>query len=156
MKRSNSSCPPSCRFGTLPGLGSRTRSPVVGTRYAPGPVLRGLRRLSSPSVSPSSRDLLHGPSPGRMFYSDGSSARLLVLAGPLHGSPLLVPLEQRVHSLRRLHAQRLRGLDRASRGDPPIWEDVKMHFLRPRSWTCPISLKDPEATSKNFPMNGTG
>jgi len=42
--------------------------------------------------------------------------------------PLLVPLEQRVQSLRRLQAQRTRDLDRASRGDPPICEDVTLHF----------------------------
>jgi len=45
------------------------------------------------------------------------------------GDPLLVPLEQRVQFLRSLHALRTRDLNGASRGDPPIWEDVTMHFL---------------------------
>jgi len=42
------------------------------------------------------------------------------------GDPLLVSLDQRVQSLWRLHAQRTLDLDRASHGDPPIWEDATM------------------------------
>ena len=57
------------------------------------------------------------------------------------GYPLLVSLDLRVQSLRRIQAQRTRDLDRATRGDPPIWKDVTMSFVakvldlpcRPRS-----------------------
>ena len=44
------------------------------------------------------------------------------------GDPLLVSLDQRVQSLRRLHAQSTGDLDLSSRGDPPITEDVTMSF----------------------------
>jgi len=38
--------------------------------------------------------------------------------------PLLVSLDQRVQSLRRIQAQRTLDPDRVTRGDPPIWEEV--------------------------------
>ena len=44
------------------------------------------------------------------------------------GEPLLVPLEESVQSLRRIHAQRTRNLYRARRLDPPIWKDTTISF----------------------------
>jgi len=67
------------------------------------------------------------------------------------GDPVLVStdhsLNQEVHTLRRIQAQRTRDLDRATRGDHPIWEVVMM--------TCFVSLKALGATTKYSSMSGT-
>ena len=44
------------------------------------------------------------------------------------GEPLIVPLEERVQCLLRIHALHTRDLNRAGRLDPPIWEDTTMSF----------------------------
>ena len=107
-------------------LGPRARH-FSGPRYALCSLLRGLRSLPPLHVLLDARDILQGPPLGGCFpveaRRDSWSWRDFFT-----GDPLLVSLDQRVQSLQRLCAQRTRDLDRASRGDPPTWEDVTMNF----------------------------
>ena len=71
------------------------------------------------------------------------------------GDPPLVPLDQRVQSLWRLQAQRTRDLDRASRRDPPIWEDVTMNFAA-KVLDLSYLPHGSRSDSRNSSMSGTG
>ena len=116
-------------YSSSPNPSRRMHSYVA--RNAPGAFLRTLRHHSSvlwtPACDPPSGALLHDSSSRRLLSCRGAP-RFLVLKGPFHGGPLLVPLEQRVQFLRRLQAQRDRDQNRAQRLDPPISEDGTVSF----------------------------